>query len=249
MTSRPTNPLHLLPGALVPSRSRRPPEIVNRPHSIEADVTIPAGGAEGILLAQGGAAGGFAFYVKDEPAALRAQLRGPRLLLCGFESRVPEGRHKLRFEFEPTGEPDFAARQGRARPVPAVRRTATWSPMPRSRTRHRRCSSSRACPAATTPALPCCPMSTWRRSRSRERSTRSCSTCRATSSRTTRRRCAELWLSSSRRWSGALTNRTVIEAFTARLATFRMAQPSPQTARRLPKHVRYRCATPRRGRA
>ena len=39
--------------------------IYNRPYSIEADVDIPAGGAEGVLVAQGGDAGGYTFYVKD----------------------------------------------------------------------------------------------------------------------------------------------------------------------------------------
>ena len=41
------------------------PKVFNRPHSITADVTIPDGGAEGVLLAQGGVAGGFVLYVKD----------------------------------------------------------------------------------------------------------------------------------------------------------------------------------------
>ena len=41
------------------------PPVFNRPHSITADVTIPDSGAEGVLLAQGGIAGGYALYVKD----------------------------------------------------------------------------------------------------------------------------------------------------------------------------------------
>ena len=39
--------------------------MLNRPHSITADVGIPAEGAEGVLLSQGTAAGGYSFYVKD----------------------------------------------------------------------------------------------------------------------------------------------------------------------------------------
>ena len=41
------------------------PRVLNRPHSITADVEIPDDGAEGVLLAQGTSAGGFTFYVKD----------------------------------------------------------------------------------------------------------------------------------------------------------------------------------------
>ena len=39
--------------------------MLNRPHSITADVEIPDGGAEGVLLCQGTAAGGYSLYVKD----------------------------------------------------------------------------------------------------------------------------------------------------------------------------------------
>ena len=41
------------------------PRVLNRPHSITAEVEIPAGGAEGVLLCQGTAAGGYSFFVKD----------------------------------------------------------------------------------------------------------------------------------------------------------------------------------------
>src|SRR3990170_3594520 len=44
-------------------------------------------------------------------------------------------------------------------------------------------------------------------------------------------------------------NRTMIGAFTARPIVFVGRKPTPQTPQRLPRHVRYRCATPRRGRA
>jgi len=43
-----------------------------------------------------------------------------------------------------------------------------------------------------------------------------------------------------------LPNRTIIEAFTARAATLESPEPSPLESERLPKHVRYLCATPRR---
>jgi hypothetical protein len=41
------------------------PRMLNRPHSITADAEIPDGGAEGMLLRQGSAVGGWPFYVQD----------------------------------------------------------------------------------------------------------------------------------------------------------------------------------------
>src|SRR2546421_8179558 len=41
------------------------PRVLNRPHAITADTEIPDGGAEGVLLCQGSAVGGWSFYVKD----------------------------------------------------------------------------------------------------------------------------------------------------------------------------------------
>ena len=40
------------------------PIVLNRPHSITADVEIPKGGAEGCLLSAGDVQGGFALYVQ-----------------------------------------------------------------------------------------------------------------------------------------------------------------------------------------
>ena len=63
------------------------PRVLNRPHSITADVEIPTGGAEGVLLCQGANTGGFSFYVQDGRlhyahnyvgrAIYRASSRGP----------------------------------------------------------------------------------------------------------------------------------------------------------------------------
>jgi hypothetical protein len=85
---------------------------VNRPHSIVADVTIPPGGAEGVLLAQGGAAGGYALFVKDGRLQYGLNYVARDMFMVSSGGQVPEGRHELRFEFEPTGQPDFASGKG-----------------------------------------------------------------------------------------------------------------------------------------
>ena len=42
------------------------PKVLNKPHSITADVDIPKGGAEGVLACQGSNQGGYALYVKNK---------------------------------------------------------------------------------------------------------------------------------------------------------------------------------------
>ncbi|MCH8102816.1 MAG: VanZ family protein [Chloroflexi bacterium] len=110
-TSRPRTRFIYYPGlAVVPMPAA--PKILNRPHSIEADVEIPEGGAEGVLLAQGGAAGGFVFYVKDNKLRYAHNYAAKEIFEVESQADVPAGRQRLRFEFEPTGPPDLANGKG-----------------------------------------------------------------------------------------------------------------------------------------
>jgi hypothetical protein len=88
------------------------PRVLNRPHSITAEVEIPASGAEGVLLCQGTAAGGYSLFVKD--GKLRYVHNYLGRAVYGVESDVvlQPGKHTLRFEFEPTGKPDMAQGKG-----------------------------------------------------------------------------------------------------------------------------------------
>ena len=88
------------------------PKVLNRPHSITADVEIPESGAEGVLLSQGTAAGGYSLYVKDGRLHYVHNYVGRAEYGVVSADPVPSGRHELRFEFEPTGQPDLAAGKG-----------------------------------------------------------------------------------------------------------------------------------------
>ena len=88
------------------------PKIPNRPHAITADVDIPAGGAEGVLLSQGTGVGGWSFYVKDGRLHYVHNYVRRALYQVSSPDAVPAGRHLLRFEFEPTGKPDVAQGKG-----------------------------------------------------------------------------------------------------------------------------------------
>ena len=86
--------------------------ILNRPYSITADVEIPQGGAEGVLLSQGGNDGGYALYVQDGKLSHAYNYVGRNLYYVESSEAVPPGRHELRFEFEVTDKPDIAHGKG-----------------------------------------------------------------------------------------------------------------------------------------
>ncbi|MFQ6331952.1 arylsulfatase [Nocardia sp. CWNU-33] len=88
------------------------PRVINRPHSITADAEIPPGGAEGVLLCQGTNVGGWSFYLKDGRLHYAHNYVRRAIYRVYSTEPVPEGRHELRFEFEPTGEPDLAHGKG-----------------------------------------------------------------------------------------------------------------------------------------
>jgi len=86
--------------------------VLNRPHSIIADVEIPAGGGEGILLSHGGIDGGYSFYIKDGKLHWVHNYVSRAFYHIESNENVPEGRHQLGFEFEVTDQPDFANGKG-----------------------------------------------------------------------------------------------------------------------------------------
>jgi arylsulfatase A-like enzyme len=88
------------------------PRLLNRPHSITADVEVPNGGAEGVLLCQGSAAGGFSLFVKDDRLHYVQNYVAREMFRVTSDQPVPSGHHQLRFEFEPTGEIDLTQGHG-----------------------------------------------------------------------------------------------------------------------------------------
>jgi arylsulfatase len=88
------------------------PKTYNRPWSITAEVEIPKGGANGVLLAQGSRTGGFTFFVKDKHLRFLYNYLGRDKFWLKSNITVPEGNVELRYEFEPTGKPDFMKGKG-----------------------------------------------------------------------------------------------------------------------------------------
>lgn len=88
-------------------------KIINRPHSITAEVDFKAGD-EGVLISQGGIDGGYTFYVKDGKLHYLYNYVARNFYHVESTADIPEGRHQLRFEFEVTGEPEILKGKGAA---------------------------------------------------------------------------------------------------------------------------------------
>lgn len=90
------------------------PRLLNRSHSITAEVEIPEGGAEGVLVSYGGTDGGYTLFVQDGLLQYVQNYVARDYLHVKADKPLTAGRHELRFEFEVTGEPDFAHGKGAA---------------------------------------------------------------------------------------------------------------------------------------
>jgi arylsulfatase len=79
------------------------PNLLNTSYAIKADIEVPAGGAEGMLLTSGGRFAGYGFYLlKGKPVFLwnladlkRVRWEGPEAL--------PAGKHNVEFDFKYDG--------------------------------------------------------------------------------------------------------------------------------------------------
>jgi arylsulfatase A-like enzyme len=71
----------------------------NKSHSITAQIEVPEGRAEGVIIAQGGAFGGWVLYAKDGRPVYCYNLAGlSRTKIEGSEP-IPSGEHQVRMEF------------------------------------------------------------------------------------------------------------------------------------------------------
>jgi arylsulfatase A-like enzyme len=71
----------------------------NKSHAVTTQIVVPDGGAEGVVVAQGGAFGGWSIYLKDgRPAYCYNQFGLQQFKVYG-ESAVPPGEHQVRAEF------------------------------------------------------------------------------------------------------------------------------------------------------
>jgi arylsulfatase A-like enzyme len=71
----------------------------NKSHAITAQLEVPNDGAKGVIMAQGGAFGGWSLYVKDgKPAYCYNWFALERFKIYG-DTPIPPGEHQVRMEF------------------------------------------------------------------------------------------------------------------------------------------------------
>jgi arylsulfatase A-like enzyme len=73
--------------------------IKNKSHSVSAQVVVPEGGAEGVIIAQGGKFGGWALYAKGRKPAYCYNFAGLKSFMMYGDKEVPAGDHQVRVEF------------------------------------------------------------------------------------------------------------------------------------------------------
>jgi arylsulfatase A-like enzyme len=77
--------------------------IKNRSHSVTAEIVVPASGAEGVIVAQGGNAGGWSLYAKGGKLKYCYNLLGIQHFYAESSSTLPQGDHQVRMEFAYAG--------------------------------------------------------------------------------------------------------------------------------------------------
>jgi arylsulfatase len=73
--------------------------IKNKSFSLTAEIDVPPGGAEGVIIAQGGRFGGWAVYLKGGKVKFVYNVLGIQEFVIEADSAVPEGVHQVRAEF------------------------------------------------------------------------------------------------------------------------------------------------------
>jgi arylsulfatase len=73
--------------------------IKNKSHSVTAQLNVPDSGAEGVIIAQGGAFAGWSLYAKEGKPVYCYNLLGLQRFKIEGDSQIPSGAHQVRMEF------------------------------------------------------------------------------------------------------------------------------------------------------
>jgi arylsulfatase A-like enzyme len=77
--------------------------IKNKSHAITAEIEVPKGGAQGVIVAQGGSIGGWSLYLKDGKPRYCYNLLGIQRFYVDSDKKAPAGTHQVRLEFDYDG--------------------------------------------------------------------------------------------------------------------------------------------------
>ena len=73
--------------------------IKNKSHAVTAEVVVKDGAANGVIIAQGGAFGGWTLYAKDGKPVYCYNLFGLQRFKITGDTAIPSGEHQVRMEF------------------------------------------------------------------------------------------------------------------------------------------------------
>jgi arylsulfatase len=77
--------------------------IKNKSHSVTAGIEVPASGAEGVIIAQGGNIGGWTLYAKGGKLKYCYNLLGIQHFFAESAEKIPPGHRQVRMEFAYAG--------------------------------------------------------------------------------------------------------------------------------------------------
>jgi hypothetical protein len=77
--------------------------VKNKSHSVTAEIVVPAAGAEGVIVCQGGNIGGWSLYAKGGKLKYCYNLLGVQYFYVESANPVPAGEHQVRMEFAYAG--------------------------------------------------------------------------------------------------------------------------------------------------
>jgi arylsulfatase A-like enzyme len=73
--------------------------IKNKSHAVTAEIEVPEGGAQGVIVAQGGSIGGWSLYLLNGKPRYCYNLLGVQRFYVDGDKKVPAGTHQVRMEF------------------------------------------------------------------------------------------------------------------------------------------------------
>jgi arylsulfatase len=79
--------------------------VKGRPHTITAEIEVPARGAEGVIIAQAGRFGGWSLYMKGGRAHHVYNFGGLQRFTTASKATLAPGRHTIRYEYVPDAGP------------------------------------------------------------------------------------------------------------------------------------------------
>jgi arylsulfatase A-like enzyme len=77
--------------------------IKNKSHAVTAEIVVPDGSAQGVIVAQGGSIGGWSLYLKEGRPCYCYNLLGIQRFYVRADDAVPPGTHQVRMEFTYAG--------------------------------------------------------------------------------------------------------------------------------------------------